>query len=151
MAAQQAPRRQRRPDKNSALLQRLNGVLRARWRVAAARRKRWRYPTLIRAQNALQRPDCGSAHFAPRSMTANPFATSVSRIGKAAFAAERFGLMTTSTARCRVARFIRTASRTRRLIRFRWTEPPSARLTVNPTRGRAAAAVSLGASDLRSR
>src|SRR4051812_43644305 len=131
MAAQHAPQCQARAGEQSAALERFHRVLRAGGRVAAGRRQRGREPALVAAQHR----DEHALHLPPRSMTANPLATSATSTGNSAFITDFFGLMTTSAERCKFPRFMRTASRTRRRIRLRCTDPPSARLTVRPMRG----------------
>ena len=62
-----------------------------------------------------------------------------------------FGLITTSALTAEGIRESRTASRSRRFMRFRCTAPPSARPTVNPTRVPEGAAVPVPCASCRAK
>lgn len=68
------------------------------------------------------------------SITAKARVTSFSTAAKSVVSNDFLGLMTTSAATPAGGRVMRTASRKRRFVRFRWTAPPRARPTVKPMR-----------------
>jgi len=68
------------------------------------------------------------------SMTTKAWRTSFNSASKPVVKSTFFGLITTSAPWPGTGRVRRTASRKRRFMRLRWTAPPSARPTVNPTR-----------------
>jgi hypothetical protein len=71
-----------------------------------------------------------------RVTASNARPTSTDKAANSTASTDFLGLITTSTrARSSNSTRLRTASRIRRLIRFRWTAPPNARPTVMPTRG----------------
>ncbi len=113
---------------NPVSLNRLAHVVRARRIKAASRRKKRRDPGFIKPQDKNQ----GPAH--RRNMRSTSFSSSV----KGADITERRGLITMDHCGLNWWSLLRTASRTRRLMRLRTTALPSARGTVKPIRGPAA-------------
>lgn len=73
------------------------------------------------------------------SITTKARLTSFTTAVKSAVSKDFFGLITTSAAAPAGGSVMRTASRRRRFMRLRWTAPPNARPTVNPTRSPCAA------------
>src|SRR6202158_4235060 len=136
MAPQYAPSCHRPPAPRPIPLHRFHRILRTRRYVAARRRKRWRNPPFVKSQQ----PERERLHFyfstSLLAITSRARPTSSSTTENSSVSTDFFGLITTSTAPASFSteRRSRTASRSRRLIRFRSTAPPSTRPTVNPTR-----------------
>src|SRR5581483_6452085 len=144
MAAQQPPHAFDPAVYSAVALHGLQGVLRAGWHIAAGWQKHRRQQPLIEP-DALQQHsfhECFPAGWARVLgfcsfclMARNACCTSLWITENSACAAERLGLITTSTGKFKALRLKRAASRRRRFRRLRWTAPPSARPTVNPIRG----------------
>src|ERR1700731_3418759 len=136
MAPQHTPSRHHSTPQHAIPLYRFHRVLRTRRHVAARRRKRWRNPPFVKSQQ----PERERLHFyfstSFFAITSKARPTSSSTTENSSVSTDFFGLMTTSTAPALFSteRRSRTASRIRRLIRFRSTAPPSTLPTVNPTR-----------------
>ena len=125
MAARQPA--QPHPDSlgSAVTLHGLAHIVRTGRKIAAGRRKEWRNQELVPAEGAVDKP----LHRRNRRSTSRCSST------MGASKALRRGLMTMDHCGLNRSRWRRTASRTRRLIRFRTTALPIARGTVNPIRG----------------
>src|SRR4051812_8014722 len=147
IAAQHAPHRHRSTAKNPEPLHGFDRIVRAGWNVAAGSRQHGRDQSLISAQNLDgqllhrlffsrgRRCDSVAATPLPCCTAAKARSTSASSFGISSATADFFGLITTSTFALSGPKFFRSASRIRRLIRFRTTALPSTFPTVRPTRG----------------
>src|SRR6267378_6386139 len=136
MAPQYPPRRHRPAAQRPIPFYRFHRIFRTRRHVAARRRKRWRNPPFVESQQ----PERERLHFyfstSFFAITSKARPTSSSTNENSSVSTDFFGLITTSTAPVPFSteRRSRTASRNRRLIRFRVTAPPSTLPTVNPMR-----------------
>src|SRR5580692_8400858 len=136
MASQNSPSRHRSATKGAKPFHCFHGVFRTRRYIATRRRKHGRNPSLIN----LQQPERERLHFyfsvSFFAIVSSARPTSSSTTENSNVSTDFFGLITTSTEHAprSTERRNRTASRRRRLIRFRCTAPPSTRPTVNPTR-----------------
>ncbi len=143
MAAQHARQRHPAAAQHAEPLYRFHRVFRTSRQVAAGYRQHGRDRPLISPQQ-LQRCNSRVPHHTPSfrdcfretfcSITSKARLTSFNTFSKSAVSSDFFGLITTSTATGAPGRVNRTASRSRRFMRFRSTAPPSTRPTVNPTR-----------------
>ena len=127
-------------------LHRFDGVLRTRRNEAAGIRQHRRNPPLVTAQRELNHrlhfrsafvvvcPGCASR--ARWMANCNPRATSLATSAYGIPSTALRGWNTTSTGASTEGHDVRTASRMRRLMRLRSTEPPSILPTVNPTRSK---------------
>ena len=136
MAAQQASCGQCGPAKHAVALDSFHGVFRAGRHEATGMRKQRRNESLIAPQDKLE----GQLHFcsitrARCAANRSPRATSSISSAKGKVSTLLRGLKTTSTGPSHACAEDRTASRMRRLIRLRSTDPPSTLPTVSPTRG----------------
>src|SRR5258707_12692622 len=138
MTPQNPPSRDRPAAQRAIPFYRFHRIFRTRRHVPARRRKRGRNPPFIKSQQRerekLHLYFSLSISFFAITSKARP--TSSSTTENSSVSTDFFGLITTSTAPASFSteRRSRTASRSRRLIRFRSTAPPSTRPTVNPTR-----------------
>src|ERR1700686_1535712 len=138
MAPQHTPSPHHSTPQHAIPLYRFHRVLRTRRHVAARRRKHWRNPPFVKSQQ----PERERLHFyfslsiSFFAITSRARPPSSSPPENSSVSTDFFGLITPSTAPALFSteRRSRTASRNRRLIRFRSTAPPSTRPTVNPTR-----------------
>jgi hypothetical protein len=134
MASQHPSHRHHAAAKRPIPLHCFHRVLRTSRHVPARRRKHRRDPPLISSEQ----PQRDSFHFSPSflAIVSRARPTSSSTTENSSVSTDFLGLITTSTAPdlASASRRNRTASRSRRLIRFRSTAPPSTRPTVKPTR-----------------
>src|ERR1017187_705894 len=131
MTPQQPPTRHHSAAHRAMPLDRFHRVFRTSRHVAARRRKRWRNPPFVKPQQ----PQQGRLHFSTSffAIASSARPTSSSTTANSSFSTDFFGLITTSTPTTSTApasassnedRRSRTASLSRRFIRFRSTAPP---------------------------
>ncbi len=129
MAAAQTAQSQPYPARGAVVGNRLGHVLRTSGAKPAGRWQQRRKPSLVKCQRAYQP---GANHREHRAIN---FSTSARSRSRGASSATRRGLKTIQQLagkRCCSRRMI---SRSRRRIRFRWTDLPTARGKVKPKRG----------------
>src|SRR5258706_14069509 len=136
MTPQNPPSRDRPAAQRAIPFYRFHRIFRTRRHVPARRRKRGRNPPFIKSQQREREKlhfyfSLSISFFA---ITSRARPTSSSTTENSSVSTDFFGLITTSTPPFSTERYSRTASRSRRLIRFRTTAPPSTLPTVNPTR-----------------
>ena len=146
MAAQQSRRRQQASAHDAMHFDGFHRILRARGDKTAGARQHRRDQPLIAPQCELHH----LLHFrsptrARCSASRRPRATSSSSSANGRLSTLFRGLNTTSTGPVQACAEWRTASRTRRRMRLRSTDPPSTLPTVKPTRGPPDTASSAGA------
>ncbi len=129
MAAAQTPQTQPDPTHGAMMGNGLGHVLRASGAKAAGRRQQRRKPSLVKCQRANQP---GANHREHRAIS---FSTSARSRSRGASSATRRGLKTIQHLAGNRCRSSRISSRSRRRMRFRWTDLPTARGSVNPKRG----------------
>jgi len=156
MAAQQSKQRHPTAPQNSVSLHCLDRIFRAGGNVPAGRREQRRDGPLVGLQQLERREFCNVSHsysipgrgfrlpelassedaggrsFCSTTVKARRISSSTA--WKSAVTSDFFGFITTSASTFDGGCESRTASRKRRFMRLRSTAPPSARLTVNPTR-----------------
>ena len=144
MAAKNASHGQPGAAQRAVSLHRLEGILRAGRHEAAGIRQHRRDPPLVTPQcefhrrlhlrSAFVAGFSGGASRARSTAKTKPRATSLATSAKGSASTDLRGWNTTSTGASTAGHEVRTASRMRRLIRLRSTDPPSTLPTVNPTR-----------------